>query len=336
METRVSRRHPLTGVVALLIAPLAATALTACGAATTDSAAGSGKNTAPGPTVRIAVGIDPSFAPFFLADAKDLWAKHGVNVQLVQFGRGGEGVDALAAGQVQLAGNSDTTTIGMLQQHAGLRSLLVYEESGRYLKVVLGPKVKDPSEIKKMAVVPGLSELAATRFLQSRGIGERSVTFVTADPPEIPALLQKGDVDAYVLWEPWPAKGAELGGRVLETTGAYGLSYAHWLITDDTWLSGNRDTAVKVAQALREAAKDTEADPDAAAAATQKAAKVPTAQTVQAIEDIDFGVRDITATDLSGYTATARFYVDTGKAESQPDVTRAVLPGWFTQQTKGS
>lgn len=335
METRVSRRHPLAGVVALL-ALIAATALTACSAATTDSATGSGKTTASGPTVRIAVGIDPSFAPFFLADTRGLWAEHGVNVQLVQFGRGGEGVDALAAGQVQLAGNSDTTTIGMLQQHTGLRSLLVYEESGRYLKVVLGPKVKDPSEIRKMAVVPGLSEFAATRFLQSKGIDETSVDFVTADPPEIPALLQKGDVDAYVLWEPWPAKGAELGGRVLETTGDYGLSYAHWLITDDKWLSNNKGTAVKVAQALREAAKATEADPDAAAAATQKAAKVPTTQTVQAIEDIDFGVRDITAADLRGYTATARFYVDTGKVGSQPDVTGAVLPGWFTQQTKGS
>ncbi|MGP4012781.1 ABC transporter substrate-binding protein [Streptomyces sp. 4N124] len=312
------------------------TALTACSAATTDSAGGSGKEGASGPEVRIAVGIDPSFAPFFLADSQGLWAKHGLNVQLVQFGKGGEGVDALAGGQVQLAGNSDTTTIGLLPQNPNLRSLLVYEESGRYLKVVLGSKVGDPSEIKKMAIVPGLSELAATRFLESKGIDKKSIEFITADPPEIPALLQKGDVDAYVLWEPWPTKGAELGGKILETTGAYGLSYAQWLIADNKWLSGNESTAAKVAQALQEAAKETEADPDAAASATQKATKIPTAQTVEAIKEIDFGVRDTTSQDLTTYAATAKFFVDTGKVKSQPDVAQAVLRGWFTQQTKGS
>ncbi|WP_328500821.1 ABC transporter substrate-binding protein [Streptomyces sp. NBC_00457] len=333
MEARANSRRSIPGVVALLIALMSPTA---CSAATTDSAGGSGAGAATGPKVRIAVGIDPSFAPFFLADEQGLWAENGLDVELVQFGRGGEGVDALAGGQVQLAGNSDTTTIGMLRQNSGLRSLLVYEESGRYLKVVLGPEVADPSKIRKMAVVPGLSELAATRFLESKGIDTKSVDFVTADPPEIPALLQKGDVDAYVLWEPWPAKGTELGGKVLETTGDYGLSYAHWLITDNKWLSTNKTTAVKIAQTLQEATRLTESDPDGAASATQKAAKIPTAQTLKAIEEIDFDVRGITAQDLEGYASTAEFYADTGKVESPPDVTRAALRGWFTEQTKGS
>ncbi|MGP4043834.1 ABC transporter substrate-binding protein [Streptomyces sp. 2A115] len=332
MHTRSSTRRPFAGHAALAGALLL---LTACGAGTTDSAVGSGEIAA-GPTVRIAVGIDPSFAPFFLADAQGLWAEHGVKVQLVQFGKGGEGVDALTAGQVQMAGNSDTTTIGLLQQSPGLRSLLVYEQSGRYLKVVTGKKVKDASEIRKMAAVPGLSELAATRFLESKGIDTKSVEFVTADPPEIPVLLDKGDVDAYVLWEPWPAKGAELGGRILETTGAYGLSYSHWLLTNAEWLKTDADTATKVAQALKEAAAKTESDPVAAAEATQQAAKIPTAQTVNAIKEIDFGVRDFTADDLEGYDDTARFYLDTGKVKAEPDLAQAVLRGWLTEHKKGS
>ncbi|MFF1568117.1 hypothetical protein ACFVY1_32165 [Streptomyces sp. NPDC058293] len=99
-------RFPLASSALLAAALLTSTA---CMAGPTDSAGGSGG--APGPTVRIAVGVDPSYAPFFLADAKGLWAKHGVHVDLVQFAKGGEGVDALTAGQVQPAGNSETTTI---------------------------------------------------------------------------------------------------------------------------------------------------------------------------------------------------------------------------------
>ncbi|MER5935822.1 ABC transporter substrate-binding protein [Streptomyces sp. NPDC001928] len=331
MPTPFRTRHPLAGPAALTAALLT---LSACGAGTTDSSAAGGNGS--GATVRIAVGVDASFAPFFLADAEGLWAKYGVDVQLVQFAKGGDGVDALGAGQVQMAGNSDTTTIGVLQQSPSLRSLLVYEHSGDYLKVVLGPKIKSASQIKKMAVVPGLSELAATRFLESKGIDPKSVEFVTADPPEIPALAQKGDVDAFVLWEPWPAKGAELGEKILETTGDYGLSYAHWLLTSDPWLKDNTATAVKVAQALQEAAKETESDPGAAAKATEKAAKIPAAQTVNAIKEIDFGTRDFTAEDLNGYADTASFYLDTGKVKAKPDVSKAVLRGWFTEHMKGS
>ncbi|MFJ7945054.1 ABC transporter substrate-binding protein [Streptomyces sp. NPDC096354] len=323
----------------LLVGPALLTAalltLTACGAGTTDSGSGS-PGRAAGPQVRIAVGVDASFAPFYLADAQGLWAEHGVDVELVQFAKGGEGVDALTAGQVQMAGNSDATTIGVLAQSPSLRSLLVYEDSGQYLKVVLGPDVKSPSRIRKMAVVPGLSELAATRFLESKGIDPDSVDFVTADPAEIPALTKKGDVDAYVLWEPWPAKGEELGAKVLETTGDYDLAYQHWLLSTSPWLKDNAGTAAKVAEALAEAAEKTESDPDAAARATEDAAKIPPAQTVNAVKDIDFGVRDFTAEDLKGYEDTARFYVGTGKLKSKPNVTRTALRGWLPDNTKGS
>jgi NitT/TauT family transport system substrate-binding protein len=333
MEARGRKeRRPPAGAVALTAAALLS--LTACTAATTDS--GSGGGAAAGPEVRIAVGIDPSFAPFFLADSQGLWAKHGVNVRLVQFGKGGEGVDAVSAGQVQLAGNSDTTTIGQLRKNSGLRSLMVYEDSGRYIKVVAGPKTTGAKKIRKMAVVPGLSELAATRYLQSEGIDPGSVDFVTVDPPEAPALLQKGDVDAYALWEPWPDKGVSLGGKVLKTTGDYGLGYSHWLLASGTWLRANGDTAAKVARALEEAARKTESGPGAAAEATRKATKIPVAQTRNAIKEINFKARDFTSEDLKGYDATARFFVDTGKAKTPPDVDKTVMRGWFTPHTKGS
>ncbi|RFC70801.1 ABC transporter substrate-binding protein [Streptomyces sp. AcE210] len=324
-------RFPLARSALLAAALLTSTA---CMAGTTDSAGGSGG--APGPTVRIAVGVDPAYAPFFLADAKGLWAEHGVNVDLVQFAKGGEGVDALTAGQVQLAGNSDTTTIGVLAQSPSLRSLLVYESSGKYLKAVLGPHVKSPSRIRKMAVVPGLSELAATRFLESKGIDTDTVDFVTSDPAEIPALTKKGEVDGYVLWEPWPTKGKELGARVVATTGDYGVSYQQWLLATSPWLKANSDTAAKVAGALAQAARETERDPDAAARATKDAAKIPTAQTVQAIKEIDFAVRDFTAADRKAYRRTADFYAGTGKVSSRPDVSKAVLDRWLPEHTEGS
>jgi NitT/TauT family transport system substrate-binding protein len=161
------------------------------------------------------------------------------------------------------------------------------------------------------------------------------VKFVSAGPPEIPALLQKGDIDAYILWEPWPAKGVEFGGKILESTGDYNWSYVHWLITSNKWLTANQDTAGKVAKAIDEAAQLTESDPQAAAQATEKATKIPPAQTISAVKEIDFKVRDITQADLVGYDSIADFYVSTGKLKSKPDVSAAVLQNWFSQHAKG-
>ncbi|GAA2540285.1 hypothetical protein GCM10010423_42840 [Streptomyces levis] len=334
-NTSRPKARPVQRIAGTVFLTAALTMVTACGAGTTDAASGSGGG-AGDPHIRVAVGIDAGYAPFFVADADGLWAKHGVDVDLVQFAKGGEGVDALTAGQVQMAGNSDATTIGLLVQNPDLRSLLVYEDSGRYLKVVLGPDVKSPAKIRKMAVVPGLSELAATRFLESKGIEPDSVEFVTADPAEIPALTKKGDVDAYVLWEPWPTKGTELGERILETTGDYGFSYQHWLLSTSPWLKDNKHVAAKVAAALAEAAEKTESDPQAAAQAAKDAAKIPTDQTLKAVKEIDFAVRDFTAKDLEGYESTANFYLDTGKLKALPDVSRAVQRGWLADNTKGS
>lgn len=328
MKARSTGLRSFASAVAIL---LSLTVLAACGSGSTDS----GGPAASGPKIRIAVGIDASFAPFFLADAKGMFADQGLNVEIVQFGQGGEAVDAIASGEVQLAGNSDTTTIGRLQQNPDLRALLIYQESGRYLKVVTREDARDPSKIKKMGVVPGLSELAAIKFLESKKIDPDAVEFVSAGPPEIPALLEKGDVDAYVLWEPWPAKGVEQGGKILETTGDYGMTYVHWLVTGQKWLSGNQETAAKIAKVLDEAAAQVEADPKAAAEATQKAAKVPTDQTLTAIKEIDFKVRDITDADTKAYEDTADFYVSTGKLKTRPDVPPALNLNWFSQHAKG-
>jgi ABC-type nitrate/sulfonate/bicarbonate transport system substrate-binding protein len=316
---------------AITIAVIAS--ISACTAGSTDSG-GAGGNTAQ-PKVRLAVGIDASYAPFFLAAEKGLYKKHGVDVEVVQFGRGGEAVDAIATGQIQLAASSEVTTIGQLQQNPDLRATLVYEQSGQYLKVVTGKNITDPSQIKKMGIVPGLSELSAIKFLQSKNIDKAQVKFVSAGPPEIPALMQKGDIDAYILWEPWPAKGVELGGKVLESTGAYNWSYVHWLITSNKWLTANEAVAGKVAKAIDEAAQLTESDPQAAAQATEKATKIPPAQTISAVKEIDFKVRDITQTDLAGYDAIAEFYVSTGKLKAKPDVRTAVIQNWFSQHAKG-
>ncbi|WP_245562611.1 ABC transporter substrate-binding protein [Nocardia araoensis] len=303
----------------------------ACSRPATQSTADS----AGGGPIRIAVGIDASYAPFFVADQKGLFKAAGLEVQLVQFGRGGEAVDALSTGQVQIAGSSDTTTIAQLRQNPSLRAMYSYEASGEYLKVVLRNGIDSPAAVQKMGIVPGLSQISTEKYLQAHGVRPDAVKMITATPTDMPALLGRGDIDGYVLWEPWPAAALSQGtGHVVARTGDYNWLYHHWAITTQPWLAAHEDTARTVAQVLDKATQLVESDPVAAAAATKSAVNVAEDQTITAIEEIDFGVENLTAEDIASAQSVVDFYKKLGALTEQPDLQSAMLVGWYEKSAQ--
>lgn len=309
----------------LATATLTAFLLGACSRPATESAAG----TAGGGPIRIAVGIDASYAPFFLADEQGLFADAGLDVELVQFGRGGEAVDALSTGQVQMAGSSDTTTIAQLQQNPSLRAMYSYEVSGEYLKVVLRNGVSGPDAVGTMGIVPGLSQISTDKYLEANGIAPESVEMITATPTDMPALMSRGDIDGFVMWEPWPTAAVDQGvGTVAATTGDYDWYYHHWAITTQSWLEANDATARTVREVLAEATEKVEADPEAAAAATKTAVNSDEAQTLTAIDEIDFAVEDLTEKSVEDAQSVVDFYRKVGAMTTDPDLSASILVDW--------
>ncbi|MDQ0282148.1 ABC transporter substrate-binding protein [Rhodococcoides fascians] len=316
-----------------LVALAAITALFAgaCTRPATESAAATSSTG----SIRIAVGIDASYAPFFVADEQGLFEKAGLDVELVQFGRGGEAVDALSTGQVQMAGSSDTTTIAQLQQNPALRAMYSYESSGKYIKVVLRNGVDGPQSIRKLGIVAGLSQISTVKYLEANGVSPDSVEMISATPTDMPALLSRGDIDGYVMWEPWPSAAIDQGtGKVVATTGDFDWFYHHWAITTQSWLDGNEDTARAVRDVLSEATAEVEADPQAAAAATKTAVNVDEAQTVQSIDEIDYAVEDLTPTSVAAAQSVVDFYTEIGAMNNQPDLNTALLVGWSTEGSR--
>lgn len=281
--------------------------------------------------IRIGVGIDASYAPFYLADKQGLFTAAGLKVKLVQFGGGGLAVEALNAGQLQVVGASDTTTVSQLQANPNLRALFSYQTSGKYIKVVLRNGVSSPKEIKNFGIVPGLSQLLAVNYLQSQSIDTAGVKMVTATPTDMPTLMKRGDIDAFVLWEPWPTQAVtQAVGKVITTTGEYGWNYAQWFVTSKTWLTGNEATAAKIATVLESATQKVESDPAAAATATKESVKLPEAQTLTAVDEIDFAVKDLTPADITADDRVADFFVQSGTLKSKPDLSTVMLTGWLS------
>ena len=253
----------------------------------------------------------------------------------MQFGRGGEAVDALSTGQVQIAGSSDTTTISQLRQNPSLRAMYSYEASGDYIKVVLRNGINAPAAGQKFGIVPGLSQISTEKYLEAHGVRPDSVKMITATPTDMPALLARGDIDGYVLWEPWPAAAVSQGtGHVVAKTGDYNWLYHHWAITTQPWLSAHDDTARKVAQVLDKATQLVESDPRAAAADTKSAVNVAEDQTITAVKEIDFGIQNLTAQDIASAQSVVDFYKKIGALTDQPDLQSAMLTDWYRKSAQ--
>ena len=280
---------------------------------------GGGQASAKTTSLTMAVGVDPVFTPVFVAAEEGLFAKEGLKVTVRQFSNAGEAADALVAGGTDVAGVPDYNLLARAPR-ADLAAIGIYaEDRGDYVKVVAAKDVSDPRDMKTMGIVPGtFSEYAAAKLLQYAKVDPASVKFVPSGPPELPPLLDKGDVDGFVIWPPWTTRGEESGGKILMRTRDYGLGTVLTLSTTDKWLQSHRREAEALVRAMTAATKRTEEDPATAAEDTSKAAKLPEPLTESAVGELDFGVRGFTAQDRRSFGEISDYLVQRKIVKERP------------------
>lgn len=284
-----------------------------------------------GETVRLATGVDASYTAVFVAEEKGYFEDHGVDVEVLKLEGGPAMAQAVIAGQADIATQSDATSVTLMATDPDLRAFADIQHSDTYIKVVWGSKVKAASDIKKLATLPGIMTLATVRYLESQGVDPKGVELVSGSPPDVPVMLQRGDVDGTVIYEPWATRSAdEADGEVVGTIGDFGVSYAQWLLSDAGWLKGHEDQAAKVAAALADANDFIRENPEEAQEIVEKAIKIPADQTAKIMEDLVFESRDIDDAALQSSKENAEFFVDNGTMESVPDLDKQILTGWVT------
>lgn len=314
----------ITSAAAAALLALTGGALAAC----SPSASSDGLK----PVVRLATGVDPSFTPVYVAAAKGFFDDHDVNVEYITTEGGPTMTQAVIAGEAEIATQSDGTTVTLMASNPGLRAIAAFEQSSTYIKVAFGEGISDPSQITKMGAIPGIATLATVRYLESVGVDPDSVELVEATPPDIPTLLERGDIDASVVYEPWATRAAEQsGGEIVGDIGDFDLSYSQWLVADEKWLSEHEEEAAGVVAAIGDANEFIKENPEEAAEITEDAIKTPQDQTLDIMQDLEFGARDFTDAELAQAKESAQFFVDQGVIEAVPDLDGQVLTGWYAE-----
>lgn len=284
--------------------------------------------TAKAEPVVMAIGTDAAFAPFYLAQQRGIFKKHGLEVEFLKFSNGGEAVDSVIAGQANLAGAAEQTTMIRMARGADLRPTTIYEESGSYLKLAVKPGITDPKQIKSFGVVKGsVSEYSTSLTMTKYGLDPSAMKIVPAGPPELPALLARGDVDAFFVWEPWPGLAVKQGAKTLLTSGDVGYAYTMWLTASGAWFDGHKDAAKNAVAALAEVNAQIAADPDKAAAEFQTITKLPAADTIGFLKSTNWAVRPFTEADHAGFDKIVEFLVSQKIVTAKPDFRTAMTKG---------
>jgi NitT/TauT family transport system substrate-binding protein len=284
---------------------------------------------AQGAPIKIGVGSDPVFASFYLAAHEKMFAAENLDVVVQPLSDGGEALNSLVAQQVHLGVAAEPTHMVRFAR-AEMRPLAIVYQSGRYIKMVLGKDVESPDKAKKFGIVAGsVSEYSTQLLLKKYGIDPGTVQMVKSGPPELPALLARGDVDAYFAWEPWPTNGVRQGGRVVMTSKDVGYTDTMWITPTAGWLEANGDAARGILKVLAKACDIVVKDPPRAAAAVQAIIKMPPSQTLMLLKDMDPGVRDFTDADYQSYDSIAAFLAERKITPGLVDYKRVLQRGFY-------
>lgn len=296
------------------------------------SACSAGANETDSGSVRLSIGspADPVYAAVLLADHEGLFEDAGVKVEIVETEGGPAPTQTLIAGQSDMAMNSEVQILSLSAENGDLRALGAALSSSRYLKAVVRNGVA-PEDIKTVGHAQGLSLLSTVRYLESLGVDPESVEFIAASPPDIPALMNRGDIDATVMWEPWAANAAANGGTVKATSGDFGVSFSQWLAASDDWLADHAEDAAKVFKAIDEANARVAQDPAEAARVAATYGPLDVASYEALLSEFEWETSGLGDDEIAYGEEVTTFLAERDLIADGADPSTLILRGWYDE-----
>lgn len=262
------RRVPVIGTALGLVLGLVLVTTAACGTDEQSGESGNDKVTA-----GVIAIVDT--APIYLGKEKGFFADNGIDLELQEGSGGAASVPGVVSGKFQFA-------------FANIVSLLIAREEGLPLKIIsngvsstsvqgedfAAVMVREDSSIQTAADLEGkqvsvnnLKNICDTTIrasVRKAGGDPTKVDFVPLDFPDMPPALQKGEVDASCLVEPFVTIAGNQGARPVASNyvdPAADLGIAMYFTTEQT-LNEDPDLVERFDKAMRQSMEYAENHPD--------------------------------------------------------------------------
>jgi NitT/TauT family transport system substrate-binding protein len=217
----------------------------------------------------IATGVDPSFAPYYVAREGGIFQKHGLDVTLNTGPSGSAMIAFLVGNQINSAYGAEQAGVSA---HIVDQNVVAVAEGTALLRwiSVLGRNIASMEELKgkRVGVARGTgSETFWLSVVAKLNLNPADYTIVNVEAPEMVAALERGNIDAFAVWEPWPtrAQRAIPNTRILVSNEQIQV-VRNFVYMNKGWAEANSDTTARFMRALIEAQEFIASNPDQAAA----------------------------------------------------------------------
>ncbi|MFJ5058664.1 ABC transporter substrate-binding protein [Streptomyces nigra] len=260
---------------------------TACGSSGDEPSKGGGSS---GGVTTVKVGLIPivDVAPLYLGQKKGFFKEQGLELEFTTAQGGAAIVPGVASGQFQF-GFSNVTSLMVAQSNGvpvkavanGIASTGEPGEDFGALMVKKGSPLKSPKELegKKVAIntLKNINETAVRASVRSAGGDPDEVEFVELPFDQMPAALDKGQIDAAMVVEPATATiksqdGVEIASPLVDV--APDLTVALYF-TSKQYAERNPEVVEKFQKAAAQSLAYADAHPDEARETITTYTKIP-------------------------------------------------------------
>jgi ABC-type nitrate/sulfonate/bicarbonate transport system substrate-binding protein len=289
----------------------------------------------------IATGVDPVFSAYYVAQEEGLFKKHGLDVRINTGPSGSAMVAFLVNGQIESAFGSE---IAGVANHNLDPNVVIVAQATRLVRwiAVVGRNIDnlDGLKGKKIGIARGSGgEVFWLAMLDKLKLNAADYTVVNVEAPEMVAALERGNIDAYAVWEPWVTRGlgAVKNTKVLRTQEGI-LEQGVYIYMNRGWIAKNPAPAEAFIRALVDATEIINKDRPRAAKAVSAFLKSLDAQLVEQLmtkltfdmemSDFTLNLFRLAESQLKQQNKLAK-PVDYGNF-MYPDLLRKVQPGKVT------
>src|SRR5499425_1618283 len=204
----------------------------------------------------IATGVDPVFSAYYVAQEEGIFKKNGLDVKINTGPSGSAMVSFLINGQIESAFGSE---IAGISNHNLDPNVVVVAQAARLVRwiAVVGRNIEslDGLKGKKVGIARGSGgEVFWLAMLAKLKLNAADYNVVNVEAPEMVAALERGNIDAYVVWEPWVSRGlaAVKNTKVLKDQEGI-LEQGVYIYMNLGWIKKNPEQAEGFMRALVEA-----------------------------------------------------------------------------------
>lgn len=212
-----------------------------------------GQGTGGGAKVVFGIGLSSVYAQYVVCVEKGFTKKNGLAGEYKIFESGIGGIEAVVAGNAQVASGAELTSMRPRASGGNLVSVGRPMISMRDNAIAVRKGIETPADFKgkKFGLIRGSAadyffyKFARKHGLES-GTGPDKVELLTVQAPEWIPALQRGDIDGFFGWEPWVSRLPTIvrDAKVYAYSGDENL-YPIWncLLFREDWTRANADAA---------------------------------------------------------------------------------------------